>query len=97
MLGGKIASTEMEQAMESARVTRDGALVASPLTGDDRTDPVVSLRYLFQHAEERAIPLRRGEIVTTGAVVTPFDVAASCNIHAHYLNQTLFAAAVFDR
>jgi 2-keto-4-pentenoate hydratase len=63
--------------------------MARGLSGDDLTDPVKSLEYLIAHARERGIVLKRGELVSTGAIAKPFDLAVPAEIVARFLDSEL--------
>ncbi|MBB1594143.1 hypothetical protein A9973_08670 [Achromobacter sp. UMC46] len=68
----------------------DGQVKARAQTGDDATDPLRSLAALYAHAADRNVTLRAGEIVSTGAMCTPFDIVGSGHtLTATYLDQAL--------
>lgn len=71
-------------------VSVDDQETARGLSGDDLTDPLASFNGLIAHARERGITLKRGEIVTTGAIGKPFDIAGnSVEVVARYLDSEL--------
>ncbi|ARP94493.1 2-keto-4-pentenoate hydratase [Bordetella genomosp. 13] len=80
VLGAEIAPARIDEVIASARVDVDGVEHAQGQSGDDLPHPIVSLGYLFDHARERGITLRQGEIVTAGAVARPFDVAQGSGV-----------------
>ena len=59
------------------------------MTGEELTDPFSSLAGLMAHARERGLTLRKGEIVSAGAVARPFDIAKEATIVARYLESEL--------
>jgi 2-keto-4-pentenoate hydratase len=71
VLGPQIPVGDIGEAAAQVVVSVDGAEAARGLTGDDVSDPWLSLQYLLDHARERDITLRRGEIVFTGAAAKP--------------------------
>jgi 2-keto-4-pentenoate hydratase len=74
LIVGEILSPGAADSLADSIVVCAGDRVAGRgLTGDDRTDPVASLAALFAHAAERNITLRRGQVVSTGAVAQPFE------------------------
>ncbi|WP_144633926.1 2-keto-4-pentenoate hydratase [Bordetella genomosp. 13] len=74
VLGAEIAAGDIDGVIASARVEVDGVPHAQALEGDDLSYPLDSLRYLYDFACERGITLRKGEIVTAGAIAKPFDL-----------------------
>ncbi len=75
IVGNAIDPARLAEVIRTATVSMDGKETARALSGDDLTDPVASLDGLIAHARERGIALRRGEIVSTGAIARPFDIA----------------------
>ncbi|WP_233830181.1 2-keto-4-pentenoate hydratase [Paraburkholderia sp. ZP32-5] len=71
VLGPQIAIGDIGEVAAQVVVSVDGAESARGLTGDDVSAPWLSLQYLLDHARERDITLRRGEIVFTGAAAKP--------------------------
>jgi len=71
VLGPQIAIDEIGEVAAQVVVSVDGEEAARGLTGEDVSDPWLSLQYLLDHARERDITLRRGEIVFTGAAAKP--------------------------
>nr|NYU04865.1 hypothetical protein [Pseudomonas sp. SbOxS1] len=69
----------------------DGEPKAKGLFGDPATDPFNSLSALYEHAAERGYTLREGDIISTGAMCEPFDLAASGEHHVSvtYLGKSL--------
>lgn len=72
-----------------AFVEVDGALRARAMTGDELSSPEGGLRTLLVHAAEREVTLRRGEIVTTGAIARPFDLDGGADVVARFPGGTL--------
>ena len=56
-------------------LTLDGEQVSHALLGDKGINPLQSLQYLVDHARERGATLKKGQMVTTGALFAPFDIA----------------------
>jgi len=75
--------------VSSVSVSADGEVRAGGLTGEELTDPFSSLAGLMAHARERGLTLRKGEIVSAGAVARPFDIAKEATIVARYLDSEL--------
>ncbi|WP_218953739.1 2-keto-4-pentenoate hydratase [Pseudomonas sp. SbOxS1] len=75
----------------SVVVYLDGEPKAKGLFGDPATDPFNSLSALYEHAAERGYTLREGDIISTGAMCEPFDLAASGEHHVSvtYLGKSL--------
>lgn len=76
VLGDEVALDAIDRVIETVRIDVDGIEQAQGLSADQLSYPIVSLGHLFDHARERGVTLRRGDIVTAGAVGKPFDVAA---------------------
>jgi len=75
---------------ETAVVLLDGQPKATGLFGDVATDPFASLNALYQHAAERGITLKAGDIVSTGAMCQPFDITgAGHQLSVSYFGKTL--------
>lgn len=93
VLGPAIRREDMDAIIADTVVSVDGEVQARSLTGDDLVDPAGSLGQLFDHARERGITLRAGQIVTTGTITRMFDVAVKDRIQlsTRYLDQTLDA------
>lgn len=90
ILGAEIAPASIGQAITSVTVDAGGKTMARAMAGDDLSEPVAALAYLFAHARDRGITLRRGEIVTAGAVAKPFDIAGGpADITARFLDTSL--------
>ena len=81
--------TDIEGVSKSVAISVDGREVARGMAGDDLTYPVKAFGYLVEHARERGITLKRGEIATLGAIGKPFDLAADAEVAAHYLGSEL--------
>ena len=75
---------------DSASVAVNGKEKARALSGDGATDPIAAMNALFAHAAERGVTLRAGEIVSTGAMCQPFDLAGPGHeVVATFLGQSL--------
>jgi len=74
VLGPAIPIADIAAALGEATVSVDGTLRSESLSGEDCIDPATSLAHLFDHARERGITLRAGQIVTTGTITRAFDV-----------------------
>ncbi len=80
----------LRQLATTAVVCLDGQPKAEGLFGDTATDPLVSLCALYQHAAERGVTLRAGDIVSTGAMCQPFDIqGVDHQVKVSYLGRTL--------
>jgi len=85
-----LAADRIRAINDSVEVLLDGEPAARAQQGDAATDPLASLRALRDHARERGITLRKGEIVTTGAMCKPFDVrGAGHAVTARFLSRQL--------
>jgi|GEM_PF-491402 len=71
VLGPRIEIDDIARVAAEVVVSVDGVEAARGLSGDDVSAPWLSLQYLLEHARERDITLRRGEIVFTGAAARP--------------------------
>jgi 2-keto-4-pentenoate hydratase len=90
VIGDPIDFTQIGEVIRTVVVTANGKEMARGLSGDDLTDPLKSLEYLIAHARERGVVLKRGEIVSAGAVAKPFDLAgAPAQIVARFLDREL--------
>lgn len=90
ILGEQIDPASISRVVSTVTVQANGQPQARGLTDDDAIDPVQALRYLFEHATNRGITLHRNDIVTTGAVAKPFDIApGQADIEARYLKSSL--------
>jgi 2-keto-4-pentenoate hydratase len=94
LCGAQIDRHRIAEVVASVEVQLDGVCAARGLYGDEAVDPLTALGHLFDHASERGITLHRGDIVTTGAAASPFDVFSDeFEISVHYLD-TGFSARV---
>jgi 2-keto-4-pentenoate hydratase len=75
VVGPSMPKSAMATLCDNVVVTVDGREGARGCQGEDRTDPLASLRTLIAHAATRGITLRKGEIISSGSVSDPFDVA----------------------
>jgi 2-keto-4-pentenoate hydratase len=75
VVGSSISAATAQQMADTVVVHVDGREAARGVQGDERTDPVASLSALLAHAGERGITLGKGDVVSTGTVSAPFDLA----------------------
>ncbi|MEJ7669624.1 MAG: fumarylacetoacetate hydrolase family protein [Casimicrobiaceae bacterium] len=80
VVGPVIAQESMHTLGTDVVVQVNGRDTARGLAGDDRTDAVASLGALFAHAAERGMTLHKGDIISTGAVSQPFELAGSNHV-----------------
>ncbi|HEY1611644.1 MAG TPA: fumarylacetoacetate hydrolase family protein [Paraburkholderia sp.] len=74
VIGPQIDLADVQGVRDSVRVSLDETEVARTLTGDDATDPWLSVQFLMEYARERDITLRKGDFIFTGAAAKPFVV-----------------------
>lgn len=80
----------MRELAETAIVKLDGVPKAKGLFGETATDPLSSLAALYQHAAERGVTLRAGELISTGAMCEPFDIKGTGHVlSVSYFNKEL--------
>ncbi|MBY4898481.1 hypothetical protein [Cupriavidus sp. AU9028] len=60
---------------EDAGIWRDGERVAQSLSGDDRTQPFLSLSFLWKQLALQRQTIPEGAVVTTGTLCVPVDTA----------------------
>jgi 2-keto-4-pentenoate hydratase len=90
VLGEEIDLARFEDIRRSLVVSANGNEAARGVDGDDLVDPVAALRELLDHARERGITLHAGDVVVTGTLSVPFEVAGPSDaIVARYLNSEL--------
>lgn len=89
VIGDPIDPGQIAEVVRTVTVAANGKEMARGLTGEDLTDAVKSLDYLIAHARERGIALKRGEIVSAGAIAKPFDLTRPAEIVARFLNAEL--------
>lgn len=89
VIGGAVDPGRIGDIIGSVSVSADGEVRAGGLTGEELTDPFSSLAGLMAHARERGLILRKGEIVSAGALARPFDIAGEATIVARYLEAEL--------
>jgi len=75
VVGNPIDPEQIDAIAQDVVVSVDGEEKARGLAGDDLSYPWKALAALMDHARERGITLHRGQIITTGAIARPFDVA----------------------
>lgn len=63
-----------------AGLWREGERIASSLVGDDRTNPYLSLGFLWDELGKQRRSIAKGSVVTTGTLTVPVDV----NNGGHY-------------
>ena len=90
VVGRPIDIARIARVTEEVVVKLDGDEAARGLQGDDWSDPIAGLAALLVHARERGVTLRRGEIVSAGAIARPFTVerdarlsATACGVELH--------------
>lgn len=90
ILGERIDPAHISRVVKTVEEQVDGLTVGRGLSGEDAIDPVQALRFLFEHATNHGITLKRDDVVTTGAVAKPFDVGpGSVEVAALYLGGAL--------
>ncbi len=95
ILGERIDPAHIGRVVKTVEEQVDGQTVGRGLTGDDSIDPVQALRFLFEHATDHGITLKRDDVVTTGAVAKPFDVGpGNTDVAALYLGGALTVRVV---
>ena len=80
VIGKPLHTDLIHEINKTVEVQLNGVCVARALAGDDATDPITSLQALLDHAGERQITLREGDIITTGAMCKPFDTQGTGQI-----------------
>ena len=75
IIGAPIAASDVARLIGGLDIQYDGASMPTSLGDGDQVDLAQSLRHLFDHAADRDITLRAGEIVSAGVVARPFDMA----------------------
>jgi 2-keto-4-pentenoate hydratase len=76
VVGEMVPLQALDSLADVVTVRVDGIDTARGNQGGDRTDAQASLGALLVHAKERGIALRKGAIVSTGAVSQPFETRA---------------------
>jgi 2-keto-4-pentenoate hydratase len=89
VVGDAIDPGRIGDIIGSVSVSADGEARAGGLHGEELTNPFSSLAGLMAHARERGLTLRKGEIISAGAVAKPFDIAGKATIVARYLESEL--------
>lgn len=85
VIGKQLARDQMDEVVRSVVVSVDGEEKARAMAGDDLAYPWEALQALIDHAGERGITLRGGQIVSTGAIAKPFDISGrGSDISAHF-------------
>jgi 2-keto-4-pentenoate hydratase len=74
IVGDTIDIAQVSSVAPNVVVSVNGEERARGMSGENLTDPFAALGALMKHARERKVPLRRGDIVTTGANATPFEI-----------------------
>ena len=74
IVGQPVDMAKVGAIIDGITVMLDGQEVARGLKGDDGLDPLEMVGVLMQHARERGVTLRKGELVTTGTITKPFDI-----------------------
>ncbi|WP_083228947.1 2-keto-4-pentenoate hydratase [Bordetella sp. H567] len=92
ILGPEIDAAAIHRGVASVSVQANGQSMGGGLSGDDGIEPVQMLRHLFDHACYHGLTLRKDDVVTTGAVAKPFDIApGETALSAQFLGRTLTA------
>ncbi|QEI08507.1 hydratase [Pigmentiphaga aceris] len=60
---------------DEAGIWKDDERLGGSLAGDKRTQPFLSLTFLFSELRRRGITVPKGAIVTTGTLSVPFDTS----------------------
>lgn len=90
ILGPQIDPAAIARGVATVSVQANGQKMARGLSGEEGIDPVQALRYLFDHACDHGITLRAADVVTTGAVAQPFDIApGKTDVSATFLGQAV--------
>jgi 2-keto-4-pentenoate hydratase len=90
IVGDAIDGARVDELVRGATVHVNGEERAGGLFGDDIADPWASLELLIEHARARGEILRKGQIVSTGAIAKPFDTdERGVEIEARYLGSSL--------
>ncbi len=80
VLGDAVDLRHFAEIAAHASVTVDGRRVADALQGEELPDPLSGLGHLAAHLRERGQALKRGDIIFTGTLTKPFDIAAPCEL-----------------
>jgi len=75
VVGPEVETGRIDEVAQSMVVLANGMERARVATGDDVTSPWASFEALIDHATERGVTLRAGQIITTGACAMPFNIA----------------------
>ena len=90
VLGEAIDLETVEAIRRSLVVSANGTEAARGVSGDDLVCPTASLGELLDHARERGITLHQGDVVLTGTLSVPFEIAGPADeIVARYLQSEL--------
>ena len=94
VVGDTFPLDQLPEVLRTVEVWADGTARVRAQHGDDLTDPFASLQSLLDHAAERGMDLRAGELVSTGAMCTPFDLpgtghAVSARFYGRQLDFTV--------
>ncbi len=82
VIGQDIDPKRIPAIVASLVVHQDGKEVCRTATGDDGLDPATMLGYLIEHAGNRGLTLRKGDVVTTGSVSRPFEATSPASFVA---------------
>lgn len=82
VIGHTIDIKTLPAIVTTLSVTADGKEVQRAATGDDAIDPVAMLAHLMDHARERGLTLKKGDVVTTGTLSRPFEQTSPAMIAA---------------
>ena len=85
MLGPDVPNwQDLDLPARPVRMSRNGDWVAQGRGADALGDPWLALTWLANHLSSRAIPLRKGAIVTTGTCIAPAAVSPGDSMIAEF-------------
>jgi 2-keto-4-pentenoate hydratase len=80
VVGDAIDLRHFAEVAADACVMAEGHRFGEALRGDDLPDPLSALGHLAYHLSERGQSLKRGDIVFSGTITQPFQIAAPCRL-----------------
>lgn len=75
IIGAAIPASGVARLLAGLDMQYDDASMPTTLGDGDQVDLAQSLRHLFDHAADRNLTLRAGEVISAGVVARPFDMA----------------------
>ena len=72
--GDRLGFTAGSSFAGEAGLWREGDRIAASLAGDDRTNPFLSLAFLWDRLGKQRLSIAAGSVVTTGTLTVPVDV-----------------------